>query len=72
MAELNVRKRGTKWEYRFECAKVDGKRKQVSKSGFLTKKEAEHVSLIVNGPFWNIVSSANQYRFLELCLIQEL
>lgn len=40
MAELNVRKRGTKWEYRFEAAKVDGKRNQISKSGFRTKKEA--------------------------------
>lgn len=37
MAELNFRKRGTKWEYRFEGAKVDGKRKQISKGGFKTK-----------------------------------
>lgn len=29
------------WEYRFEAAKVDGKRKHISKSGFRTKKEAE-------------------------------
>ena len=40
MAKINVRKRGNKWEYRFEAAKVDGKRKQISKSGFNTKKEA--------------------------------
>ena len=40
MAELNYRKRGDKWEYRFETAKVDGKRKQISKSGFATKREA--------------------------------
>ena len=40
MAEVNVRKRGNKWEYRFEAAKVDGKRNQISKSGFKTKKEA--------------------------------
>lgn len=39
MAELNIRKRGTKWEYRFEGAKVAGKRTQISKSGFKTKKE---------------------------------
>lgn len=39
MAEINVRKRGDKWEYRFEGAKIDGKRKQISKSGFRTKKE---------------------------------
>lgn len=37
---LNVRKRGEKWEYRFEGARVDGKRKQYSKGGFRTKKDA--------------------------------
>lgn len=40
MATLNVTKRGDKWQYRFETASVDGKRKRVSKSGFKTKKEA--------------------------------
>lgn len=40
MAELSTRKRGDKWEYRFEGARVDGKRKQISKGGFRTKKEA--------------------------------
>ena len=29
------------WEYRFEAAKIDGKRKHISKSGFKTQKEAE-------------------------------
>ena len=37
---LGVRKRNGGWEYRFEGAKVNGKRKQFSKSGFKTKKEA--------------------------------
>lgn len=40
MAEVNIRKRGTKWEYRFETARVGDKRSQVSKGGFATKKEA--------------------------------
>ena len=40
MAEVTARKRGTKWEYRFEMALIKGKRKQFSKSGFATKKEA--------------------------------
>lgn len=40
MAKVNTRKRGSKWEYRFEIAPVDGKRKQKSKGGFRTKKEA--------------------------------
>lgn len=41
MAGLTYRKRGTKWEFRFDTAKVGGKRKQISKGGFTTKKEAE-------------------------------
>lgn len=40
MSEVNVRKRGKKWQYQFEAAKIEGKRKQVTKSGFNTKKEA--------------------------------
>lgn len=40
MAQVSVRKRGKKWEYRFEAAKVGGTRKQISKGGFETKKEA--------------------------------
>lgn len=40
MSDLAARKRGNKWEYRFEGAKIDGKRQQFSKSGFATKKEA--------------------------------
>ena len=40
MASVNVTKRGTKWQYRFEGAPIEGKRKWYSKSGFRTKKEA--------------------------------
>lgn len=40
MAEVSARKRGSKWEYRFEVASIRGKRKQFSKGGFSTKKEA--------------------------------
>ena len=40
MSEINVRKRGQKWQYQFEGARIEGKRKQITKSGFNTKKEA--------------------------------
>ena len=40
MSKVNVRKRNNKWQYQFEGAKIDGKRKQITKSGFRTKKEA--------------------------------
>ena len=35
---VNIRKRGKVYQYQFEIAKVDGKRKYISKSGFKTKK----------------------------------
>ena len=37
---VNVRKRGNVYEYSFDVAKIEGKRKRVSKSGFKTKAEA--------------------------------
>lgn len=40
MAQLVTRKRGSKWEYRFQIASVNGKRQYKSKSGFRTKAEA--------------------------------
>ncbi len=40
MSSLNITKRSNGWQYRFEGASVDGKRKQFSKSGFKTKKDA--------------------------------
>lgn len=40
MSTINYRKRGDKWEYRFEIATVNGQRKSFSKCGFRTKKEA--------------------------------
>lgn len=45
MAKLIITNRGDKkkpsWQYRFETAKVDGKRRYASKAGFRTKEEAE-------------------------------
>lgn len=40
MGEVTARKRGKKWEWRFEAASINGKRIQPSKGGFLTKKAA--------------------------------
>lgn len=37
----SVRKRGDKWYYSFEAAKVDGKRKRIERVGGRTKKETE-------------------------------
>jgi len=40
MGELRTRKRGSTWQYSFEAARVNGKRKSISKSGFRTKADA--------------------------------
>ena len=53
MASVNVRKRGDKWEYRFEAAKIDGKRKHISKSGFRTKKEAIEAGALALAEYLN-------------------
>ena len=37
---ISIRKRNNLYEYRFEVGKVNGKRKQISKSGFKTKRDA--------------------------------
>lgn len=50
MAKLMIVNRGDKktpsWQYRFEIAKVDGKRQYVSKAGFATKADAEKAGTI--------------------------
>ena len=40
MADVFTRKRGKSWQYRFYGAEINGKRQEISKSGFRTKKEA--------------------------------
>ena len=41
MSNVTIQKRGKYYQYKFETAKIDGKRKFSSKSGFRTKAEAE-------------------------------
>ena len=40
MGNVTIQKRGKYYQYKFEVAKVDGKRKFINKSGFGTKDEA--------------------------------
>ena len=39
MGQVNIRKRGQVYQYQFETARVNGKRTQISKSGFRNSKE---------------------------------
>lgn len=43
---VNVRKRGKAYEYSFDVAKIEGKRKRVSKSGFKTKVDAQEAGTV--------------------------
>lgn len=43
--DKNGRPKQPNWEYRFEMASVDGKRRQMSKSGFKTEKEAYNAGI---------------------------
>ena len=40
MSNVTIQKRGKYYQYKFEVAKVDDKRKFINKSGFDTKDEA--------------------------------
>ena len=42
---INIRKRGNSYQYAFEVAKVNGKRRQITKSGFKTKQEAKKAGI---------------------------
>lgn len=57
---LNVIKRGKVWQYRFEGASINGQRRQYSKSGFRTKKEAELAGLSAYNDFNKGVVPVNE------------
>ena len=51
---VNVRKRGNVYEYRFEMAEIDGKRKWTSKSGFKSRADAEKAGVKAYNEFMDI------------------
>ena len=58
MKDIHIRehrlKSGKKsYEYRFEAAAVDGKRKWITKSGFATKAEARRAGLLAQQQYEN-------------------
>ena len=50
---VNVRKRGNVYEYNFDIAKIEGKRKRITKSGFKTKAEALKQGTIAYNEYLN-------------------
>lgn len=60
---ISIRKRNNLYEYRFEAGQVNGKRKQITKSGFRTKNEAYIVGQKAYYEFIN-GESANECNIL--------
>ena len=60
-SKVSVRKHGAGWQWRFEGAPIDGKRKQYSKGGFRTAKEARAAGMIA----WNEYNQAGEVRTLS-------
>ena len=54
---INIRKRGNTYQYCFEAGKVNGKRKQITKSGYKRKNEAYIAGLKAYDEFFNGVTS---------------
>lgn len=50
---VNVRKRGNVYEYNFDIAKIGGKRKRITKSGFKTRAEALKQGTIAYNEYLN-------------------
>lgn len=71
MGAVTTRKRGNKWQYCFEGAKVDGKRKQITKSGFATKREALEAGTKAKAEFDNLgtVFTASEISVSDYCKI---
>ena len=53
MGAVNIRKRGKVYQYQFEIAPMNGKRKQFTKSGFRTKQEAQEAGIEVYNEYIN-------------------
>lgn len=70
MAKVNIQKRGKVYQYQFEIAPVNGKRKFINKSGFKTKAEAEKEGIIAYNEYMNtghkfVPSSMSYSDFLD-------
>ena len=53
MSKINIRKRNNYYEYRFEIAPSNGKRRWLSKSGFKTKQEAGEAGIQAYNEYLN-------------------
>ncbi len=52
MAKLLLSKIGKTWQYKFEAAKINGKRQRINKSGFKTKSEASRAGTLAMSEYY--------------------
>lgn len=69
MADVTVQKRGEVYQYKFEIASIDGKRKFKNKSGFATKSEAKQAGIIAYNEYLN---TGHSFKFLPQSIFDNM
>lgn len=69
MADVTVQKRGEVYQYKFEIASIDGKRKIKNKSGFATKSEAKQAGIIAYNEYLN---TGHSFKFLPQSIFDNM
>ena len=69
MADVTVQKRGEVYQYKFEIASIDGKRKIKNKSGFATKSEAKQAGIIAYNEYLN---TGHSFKFLPQAIFDNM
>ena len=66
---INIRKRGEVYQYKFEIASIDGKRKFKNKPGFATKSEAKQAGIIAYNEYLN---AGHSFKFLPQSIFDNM
>lgn len=69
MGNVYVQKRGKVYQYKFEIASIDGKRKIKNKSGFATKSEAKQAGIIAYNEYLN---TGHSFKFLPQSIFDNM
>ena len=65
---ISIRKSGKVYQYKFEIASIDGKRKFKNKSGFATKSEAKKAGIIA----YNEYLTGHSFKFLPQSIFDNM
>lgn len=71
MGNVNVKKRGSVYQYEFEVPKITSKRRRITKSGFKTKREAMEAGLIAQHNFF-FTGRKKRRKYNDLCRLFRL